>query len=70
MQTEKFRWVICYCCEGHGKVDNPSFSDGFTGSEWNELDDEFRDEYRKVLTMFSAAYAKDRERSKNPISAA
>ncbi|UNH29089.1 hypothetical protein MNY64_16195 (plasmid) [Moellerella wisconsensis] len=42
MQSEKFLWEICGCCEGHGKVDNPAFSEGFTGSEWNELDNEFR----------------------------
>ncbi|ELI9034634.1 hypothetical protein EX227_21365 [Providencia rettgeri] len=66
MQTEKFRWVICYCCEGHGKVDNPSFSDGFTGSEWNELDDEFLDEYRKGTYDVQCSVCKGSGKVKEP----
>ncbi|MBH3016017.1 hypothetical protein [Serratia ureilytica] len=34
----KFNWVICDCCEGDGKVDNPAFSNGFTSSEWADMD--------------------------------
>jgi RecJ-like exonuclease len=33
----KTKWIICTCCEGHGKVDNPAFSNGFTSSEWGEM---------------------------------
>jgi RecJ-like exonuclease len=37
--------AICSCCEGHGQVENPAFSNGFTSSEWNDLDDDFKEEY-------------------------
>ncbi|EMG2117401.1 hypothetical protein IPC1147_33965 [Pseudomonas aeruginosa] len=35
---KKVKWVICDCCEGEGKVSNPAFENGFTTSEWNEMD--------------------------------
>lgn len=34
---KKLKWVICNCCEGNGKVENPAFSNGFTSSEWREM---------------------------------
>ena len=34
----KTRWVICSLCDGHGKVENDAFANGFTSSEWAELD--------------------------------
>ncbi|QWA09825.1 hypothetical protein GTU79_21325 [Sodalis ligni] len=37
---KKFKWVICECCEGSGKVDNPAFSNGITSSEWAEWGEE------------------------------
>ena len=39
----KFNWAICGCCDGHGKVDHPAFSNGFTGSEWAEACQEYDD---------------------------
>ena len=39
------KWVICPCCEGSGKCDNPAFSDGFSSSEWAEQDYEFKKDY-------------------------
>lgn len=33
----KQMWIICTSCEGNGKVDNPAFSNGFTSSEWAEM---------------------------------
>lgn len=40
-----FMWAICICCAGHGRVDNPAFSNGFTSSEWADLDGDERDAY-------------------------
>src|ERR1700756_1678658 len=42
---KKTMWVICSCCEGEGKVDNPAFGNGFTGSEWAEMDYDEREDY-------------------------
>ena len=42
---KKFKWVICYCCEGHGHVDNPAFTQGFTSSEWHDKDPDEQDAY-------------------------
>lgn len=39
------RWAICDRCRGNGKVDNPAFSNGWTGSEWAEQDEDFREGY-------------------------
>ncbi|MCD5327865.1 hypothetical protein ACFFU8_09475 [Chromobacterium piscinae] len=36
---------LCSCCEGYGKVENSAFSNGFTSSEWAELDDESKENY-------------------------
>lgn len=41
----KFKFIICDMCEGFGKVDNPAFSQGFTSSEWSDLEQEQRDTY-------------------------
>ena len=41
----KMKWVICSCCESHGKVENPAFSNGFTSSEWEQMDHDERDNY-------------------------
>ncbi len=38
------KWAICPCCDGEGKVENPAFSNGFTGSEWAEMCDERDDQ--------------------------
>ena len=40
-------WAICECCDGNGHVENPSFSNGFTSSEFFELfdDEESREAY-------------------------
>lgn len=46
----KFKFIICDVCEGFGKVDNPAFSQGFTNSEWSDLEPEERDNY------FSGSY--------------
>lgn len=37
--------TICGKCDGNGKIENPAFSDGFTGSEWNEMDEEEQEAY-------------------------
>jgi RecJ-like exonuclease len=34
------KWEICERCEGNGKHDPESFSNGFTASEFNELFDD------------------------------
>ncbi|MGO4801179.1 hypothetical protein ACEN2T_18015 [Pseudomonas sp. W22_MBD1_FP4] len=34
---KKLKWIICNCCQGNGKVENPAFSNGFTSSEWHEM---------------------------------
>lgn len=39
------RFAVCPRCDGHGKHDHPAFSNGITGSEWEEWDDEERDGY-------------------------
>ncbi|HHL0959059.1 TPA: hypothetical protein ACQVH3_003812 [Serratia marcescens] len=49
MTFTKFKWVICNYCEGHGKVDNPAFSNGITSSEWGEWSDEDRESYMSGL---------------------
>jgi hypothetical protein len=38
-------WVICDRCDGDGRVDHPAFSNGITGSEWAEWDEESRQDY-------------------------
>lgn len=38
----RYTWVICHICEGHGSVDNPAFSDGFTSSELSDMEPEER----------------------------
>lgn len=37
----KMRWVICGCCEGSGRAENPAFSNGFTSSEWSEIQSDY-----------------------------
>lgn len=39
----KYNFVICHVCEGHGMMDNPAFSNGFTSSELNDMEPEERD---------------------------
>jgi hypothetical protein len=42
------KWVICPACDGHGTDRGASVESdggGFTSSEWNDLDQEFRDDY-------------------------
>jgi len=39
------KWVICDCCEGHGRVENPAFGNGFTSSEWEEMDCDEQEDY-------------------------
>ncbi|HEY0820827.1 MAG TPA: hypothetical protein VGD46_18710 [Rhizobacter sp.] len=46
MYDPKKKWVICDRCEGHGKVEHPAFANGFTSSEWSEMD---HDEQRAYL---------------------
>lgn len=41
MHNPKYRWIICPCCEGNGKVDNPAFSNGITQSERIEMGEDF-----------------------------
>ena len=38
----KYYWAICPHCEGHGTMDNPAFSDGFTSSELYDMEPEER----------------------------
>ena len=40
-QTKHFNCAICDCCNGHGKVDHPAFSNGITSSEWAEMADDW-----------------------------
>ncbi|QBQ72201.1 hypothetical protein HWC14_gp52 [Serratia phage Parlo] len=47
MQFSKFKWAICGCCEGHGKVENPAFYNGIT--DWAEWSDEERESYMSGL---------------------
>jgi RecJ-like exonuclease len=40
------KWAICSCCEGNGRMENPAFSNGISGEEWNnEWEDEEREAY-------------------------
>ena len=32
-----YYWAICHHCDGHGSMDNPAFSDGFTNSELYDM---------------------------------
>jgi len=41
----KTKWIICVCCQGNGKVENPAFSNGFTSSEWHEMDEDSQHNY-------------------------
>ncbi|WP_454727928.1 MULTISPECIES: hypothetical protein [Cupriavidus] len=45
MYDPKKKWLICNQCEGHGKVDNPAFANGFTSSEWAEMDHDEQSAY-------------------------
>ncbi|HEJ7283116.1 TPA: hypothetical protein SMF87_004568 [Serratia marcescens] len=47
MQFSKFKWAICGCCEGNGKVENPAFHNGIT--DWSEWSDEERESYMSGL---------------------
>lgn len=42
-----YRWAICDCCEGSGKVGHPAFSNGITSSEWADMDQDGRDSYMR-----------------------
>lgn len=35
---KKNKWVICNTCEGNTTVENPAFDNGFTSSEWHDMD--------------------------------
>lgn len=37
-----YYWAICHHCDGHGSMDNPAFSDGFTNSELYDMEPEER----------------------------
>lgn len=39
-------WHICGYCQGEGKTCHPEI-DGFTSSEWNDLEDEQQENYMK-----------------------
>ena len=39
------RWAICHCCEGSGQMENPAFSNGFTSSEWRDMDGDEQESY-------------------------
>lgn len=43
--TVPTKWAICSCCNGNGRVEHPAFSNGFTSSEWAELDFDEREHY-------------------------
>ena len=43
----KFKWIICPCCQGEGSIENPAFNNGFTVSEWDEMDDCQKNHYMK-----------------------
>lgn len=47
MNNHKFSWIICDRCEGHGKVENPAFSNGFTSSEWSDMGPDDQDHYMR-----------------------
>lgn len=38
-------WEICAYCQGEGNVDNPAFSNGISGEEWDQWEDEEREQY-------------------------
>ncbi len=42
--TTYTRWAICPHCAGEGRRDHPAFSNGFTSSEWADLQDD-RDDF-------------------------
>lgn len=50
MMRNKFKFVICPHCEGHGTVEHPAFENGFTHSEMMEWSPEEREHY------FAGAY--------------
>jgi RecJ-like exonuclease len=39
------KYALCDTCEGSGMMENPAFSNGFTSSEWAEMDADSRDTY-------------------------
>lgn len=41
----KFKFIICTVCEGFGKMENPAFSNGFTSSEWADMDEDSQRNY-------------------------
>lgn len=42
----KYTWQICRRCDGHGKVDNPAFSNGISSEEfYHEWDEDDRENY-------------------------
>jgi RecJ-like exonuclease len=47
MDNQPKKWVICEHCEGNGKVENPAFSNGFTSSEWADMDQDAQDGYMR-----------------------
>lgn len=49
----KYHWAICHHCEGHGTMDNPAFSDGFTSSELYDMEPEER--YRILKGAYDVA---------------
>ncbi|MCL2892502.1 hypothetical protein [Brenneria tiliae] len=48
----KYNFVICHVCEGHGMMDNPAFSNGFTSSELNDMEPS-----KQIIVPMSAADA-------------
>lgn len=47
VRNSKMKWAICDCCEGHGKVEHPAFSNGFTSSEWADMSEDEHDSYMR-----------------------
>ncbi|EHD21288.1 MULTISPECIES: hypothetical protein [Brenneria] len=43
----KYSFIICHVCEGHGKMDNPAFENGFTSSEWADMEPE---EHERIMS--------------------
>jgi hypothetical protein len=41
------QWAVCPECEGEKVTENPAFSCGWTGSEWAEEDEDFKENYRR-----------------------
>jgi RecJ-like exonuclease len=41
------KWIICGCCSGNGRVENQAFSNGFSSSEWADMDQDGRDAYMR-----------------------